>query len=225
VSRAPSAGQSDTHAGSHDRLRQSLSEHARRRRWTEFLRRFPDIAQLRVLDLGGTVGTWLGAPFRPAHVVVVNVDPRLAGHGDWYLSLVGDACDPDPEVRARDYDLVFSNSLLEHVGGHAQRRRLAGVVDQLGPLHWVQTPYRYFPVEPHWLIPGMQFLPVATRVAIARRRPFGPANRTTPVGELVDEVAAVELVSAIEMRSYFPSSDIWFERVAGLPKSLVAVRG
>ena len=27
----------------------------------------------------------------------------------------------------------------------------------------VQTPYRYFPVEPHWLFPGLQFLPMGLR--------------------------------------------------------------
>ena len=55
------------------------------------------------------------------------------------------------------YDVVFSNSLLEHVGGHAQRAALAREVRSLAPRHWVQTPYRYFPLEPHWLFPGMQF--------------------------------------------------------------------
>jgi len=33
----------------------------------------------------------------------------------------------------------------------------------------------------------------------------------------------VELIGVTEMRSYFPNSEIWFERYAGLVKSLVAI--
>ena len=35
----------------------------------------------------------------------------------------------------------------------------------------------------------------------------------------------VELLGITEFRSYFPGSEILIERFAGLPKSLVAVRG
>ena len=42
-------------------------------------------------------------------------------------------------------------------------------------------------------------------------------------GEAAEEVASVELISATEMRTYFPTSEIWFERLAGIPKSLVAI--
>jgi hypothetical protein len=35
-------------------------------------------------------------------------------------------------------------------------------------------------------------------------------------------LASTELVSITEMRAYFPGSDIWFERIAGVPKSIVA---
>lgn len=53
------------------------------------------------------------------------------------------------------------NSPLEHVGGgHERRLRFAESVHALADRHRVQTPYRYFPIKPHWLAPGMQFLPV-----------------------------------------------------------------
>ncbi len=38
---------------------------------------------------------------------------------------------------------------------------------------WVQTPYRYFPIEPHWIFPGFQFLPLSARTEISRRWPLG----------------------------------------------------
>ena len=39
---------------------------------------------------------------------------------------------------------------------------------ELAQLHWVQTPYRYFPVEPHFLFPGFQFLPLTVRAVLMR---------------------------------------------------------
>ncbi|HEX4655360.1 MAG TPA: hypothetical protein VH274_06445, partial [Mycobacteriales bacterium] len=147
-------------SGRLDEARRRLSDKTRARRWVEVQRRFPDLATMRVLDLGGTLRMWASAPVRPKHVTIVNLDPRLdSPTSDWYDVLPGDACAPDAELLDRGYDLVYSNSLLEHVGGHAKRRELATVIRDAAPLHWVQTPYRYFPIEPHWLVPGMQFLP------------------------------------------------------------------
>lgn len=62
------------------------------------------------------------------------------------------------------FDLVYSNSVIEHVGGHARSCDFAGMVKTLARRHWgVQTPYRYFSIEPHWLFPGLQFLPQSAR--------------------------------------------------------------
>ena len=124
---------------------------------------------------------------------------------------------------ATDFDVVFSNSLIEHLGGHARRSDFARQVRQLAPRHWVQTPYRYFPLEPHWLFPGMQFMPAAARVQIAN---YWPLVHTKPasVDEARQEVLWTELVSVTEMRDYFPESTIMHERIVGITKSLIAVR-
>ncbi|WP_157597435.1 class I SAM-dependent methyltransferase [Streptacidiphilus rugosus] len=200
----------------------SLAHAARARRWSELLRCFPDLAEMRVLDLGGTPDSWRPAPVRPAQVVTVNLDPRHLHHAEPGVSaLVADACALPASLTAERFDLVYSNSLMEHVGGHSRRARFAEAVHCLAAHHWVQTPYRYFPVEPHWVFPGMQFLPFRARVAISQRWPHGhiaPGDRA----RALRDVAEVELLSATEMRHYFPASQIWFERFAGLPKSLVA---
>jgi hypothetical protein len=201
----------------------SLSARARAKRWAEFTRRFPDLGRFRVLDLGGTPVYWRGAPVPPAHVTTVNLDPELrdSASEDWIRVVIGDACDPG--LGDERFDLVVSNSLLEHLGGHAGRSRFAEVVRRHSDRHWVQTPYRYFPLEPHWLFPGFQFLPRAAKLAVTKTWPLG--HRHTRDAEraaaLVDEV---ELVSAGAMRGYFPDSQIWYERAAGLPKSIIAIR-
>ena len=202
---------------------ESLSGRARAARWAEFLRRFPDLADMRVLDLGGVPGQWAARPERPAEVVVVNLEHAQTPELAWLTAVRGDACDLPTALRGERFDLVYSNSVLEHVGGHARRAAFAGTVHAAADRHWVQTPYRYFPMEPHWLLPGFQFLPVPVRVALSLRWPYGHVQSPDPAAALVD-VTSVELIGRTELAAYFPDSEIWAERFAGLPKSLVAIR-
>lgn len=202
----------------------SLASRFRARRFAALLARFPNLDRLRVLDLGGTPSYWLAAPVRPASLVVLNLsrdELSLGGEVHGITLLVGDACDPPSDLDRGAFDLVVSNSVIEHVGGHARRLRFAANVDRLAPHHWVQTPYRYFPVEPHWVFPGMQFLPTSVRARVAEKWPLAPAHPTGPGA--VNDVLSVELLTRTEMRFYFPASDLISERVAGLTKSLIAV--
>jgi hypothetical protein len=200
----------------------SLAERARLRRWTQLTQEFPDFEEMRVLDLGGTTLFWLRAPVRPKSVTVVN----LGAPGDglsWVRAIDGDACDAPELVGDEEFDLVFSNSLIEHLGGHLKRVRFAEVVRSMAPRYAVQTPYRYFPVEPHWVFPGMQFLPLKVSSWVAPRWPLGHTHRWAP-RDARDEVMCTELLSLTEMRSYFPDARVAWERFAGLPKSMTAFR-
>ncbi len=202
--------------------RGSLGGRARARRSAKLMATFPDLASMRVLDLGGAPPFWRALGVRPARVTVLNL-LQLDAPEPWMQTVVGDACAPPPAISTERYDLVVSNSVIEHVGGHAQRQRFAEVVHRSADRHWVQTPYRYFPVEPHWLCPGMQFLPLRARAALTRYWPLSP-GRASNLAEAVENAAWVELLSATEMRAYFPSSRIWYERIGGLVKSVTAIR-
>jgi hypothetical protein len=183
---------------------------------------FPDLPQMKVLDLGGRPEFWLTVTERPAAVTVLNLETPSTRE-DWISVARGDACDPPPEVRDDSFDLVFSNSLIEHVGGPLNRQRCASFVRGAADRYWVQTPYRYFPVEPHWLFPGFQFLPLRARARITQRWPLGTMRREGR-DEAVKEALGTELVSGTEMRSLFPEAQLLRERFAGLTKSIIAVR-
>jgi hypothetical protein len=119
-------------------------------------------------------------------------------------------------------DLVFSNSLIEHLGGPARRAQFADVVYGLAPRHWIQTPYRYFPIEPHWLFPGFQFLPLNARGWLTRRWPLTHTTSKDP-DEAIETALSVDLLSVTEMRHLFPESSIVHERLGPMTKSIVAV--
>jgi hypothetical protein len=200
----------------------SLSERARLRRWTRLAEELPDLQGMRVLDLGGTGDFWTRSPIHPKSVTVINLN---APESDvpWIRAVEGDACDASDLVGDEKFDLVFSNSVIEHLGGHGKRASFAEVVREMAPRYAVQTPYRYFPVEPHWVFPGMQFMPVNVRSWIAPRWPLGYTHNWT-AQQASDDVMYTELLSLTEMRFYFPDSRIAFERFAGLPKSMTAFR-
>jgi hypothetical protein len=201
----------------------SLAERYRARRWAELARTFPDIEQMHVVDLGGTVSSWTRAPLRPKHVTVLTFEPEGADDHDWIDAHYADACDLPASLSGLTADLVYSNAVLEHVGGAERRARFADTVHRLGGLHWIQTPYRYFPVEPHWLFPGFQFLPVPARVAVGRRWKLVHTPNPDPVA-MTNAVLEVELIGLAELRHLFPRSQVRTEKAAGLIKSIIAVR-
>lgn len=189
---------------------------------------------MRVLDLGGEPDSWLRAPVRPANVLLLNLADRVemdisrlrqAGDPDWIESVVGDACESTEAIEDRHFDLVYSNSVIEHVGGHERRKAFASAAKRLARHHWIQTPYRYFPIEPHMFAPMAQFLPVRARAEIVRRWPIGNLRRPTEsLSERIETVAEIELLSLSEYAWYFPDSRIAREKVFGLTKSMIAIR-
>jgi hypothetical protein len=195
----------------------------RTRRWEQLRECFPDIEQMRLLDLGGTTGTWSRLPWHPKEVLAVNLNGEHDRHdAAWAHTIVADATALPPELFEQQWDIVFSNSVIEHVGGAVPRRRFAEAVRALAPNYWIQTPYRYFPVEPHWWFPGFQFLPLAAKARATALWPFGLMQTD---GDKVERSLEVELISRTEMRYLFPEGELLSERAFGLTKSLIAHHG
>jgi len=135
-------------------------------------------------------------------------------------SVAGDARHM-PQFGDDEFDVVFSNSVIEHLHTRANQQAMANEVQRIGRHHFVQTPNRYFPVEPHYLLPAFQFLPrpvqrtILTKTALSRGTRMSPADAAA----MLDEI---RLLSADEFRALFPGSLIYCERIMGLTKSFTA---
>jgi hypothetical protein len=199
----------------------SLSARARVRRWGELLQRFPAFGEMRVIDLGGTAAFWRSAVARPAFLVLLNLVGQPAPW-DGVRAVEGDACAPPPALAHDRFDLVFSNSVIGHVGGHRARTEFAASVHTMAGHHWVQTPYRYFPIDPCFVFPWRPLLPLRVQAAVARRWRMGH-RKAGSHHDAVEFSLGVELLSETELAHYFPASEIWRERLGGLTKSIVAV--
>lgn len=59
----------------------------------------------------------------------------------------------------RQFNVVFSNAVVEHVGGMAGQRTFIAEACRVGTRVFITTPNRWFPVEHHTGIPLLHYLP------------------------------------------------------------------
>lgn len=200
----------------------SVSASARQRRWEMFAATFRNLSDMHVLDVGGVARSWQMSGLRPAHVTLLNVGETPDAPESWMTGVEGDACRDDLDLGT--FDVVFSNSVIEHVGGHRPRQQFADLVRSSAPRYWVQTPNKWFPIEPHYLAPGFQFLPPPARARAIAAWPVGNFGAARDVEELFGKVQDIELIGRREMASYFPDAAIISERFGPFAKSLIAVK-
>ncbi len=120
----------------------------------------------RVLDVGGTLFNWRLAPVMPK-LTLLNVDQRPADLPDDVDYVQGDARHMS-WGRDQMFDLVYGNSVIEHLGDFEAQIRMADEVRRLGASYFVQTPDPRFFVEPHLLTPFIHYLPRSARRALLR---------------------------------------------------------
>jgi ubiquinone/menaquinone biosynthesis C-methylase UbiE len=182
-------------------------------------------SETRVLDIGGTPDCWrllLAAP----RVTLFNT-PRAKGDLAVAESWVAGDGRALP-FRDGAFDVVFSNSVIEHVGDAASQRCFAAEVARVGRAYWVQTPNRWFPIEQHLLTPFLHWLPqrwqrrlvprfnlwrLLVRVSADRRQYY-----------IEHYLSEIRLLSVAGLRELFPDAQIVRERFWGWTKSLVAMR-
>ncbi len=196
----------------------------RRRRMKRFMDRFHPTNETRILDVGGTPLNWKFIDVKPKLILLNIVLPKQKLLGPYMRYVVGDACDPPAEVTEWGGEIVFSNSVIEHVGMRDDQKRFADACMSLSKRLWVQTPARIFPIEPHYLTPFIHWLPYAWRKKVVRWTVWGLLSKPTP--ELIDHrVRFTHLLTYAQMKSLFPGCEIIVERFMFWPKAYIAVRG
>lgn len=209
----------------------SFSSRLRLRRFALLRRLLSGLPRpLRILDVGGTEAFWrnldaagqgLGAG---TTVVLLNVGEVAASTTPGIEAQSGDARHM-PQFADGSFDVVFSNSVIEHVGELPAQRRMAEEVRRVGRRYFVQTPCRTFPIEPHFLFPYFQFLPLEAQLFLVRHRRMGWFERTPDPAAALEVLRSVRLMSQAELRALFPEAILLHERFLGLTKSLVACGG
>jgi Methyltransferase domain len=204
----------------------ALSLYFRRRRMLRFARECSISAETWILDIGGTPDCWDLLPIRP-RVILLNT-PRakadLSGAEGW---VAGDG--RALPFRDRSFDLVFSNSVIEHVGDAGSQRAFAREAARVGRAYWVQTPNRWFPVEQHLFMPLIHWLPRSWQRGLASRLHLvhivlrlSPDRRAFYIRHYLEDI---RLLDAAGLRALFPGARLVRERFCGWTKSLIVYPG
>lgn len=190
-----------------------------------FAREFQVTAATRILDVGGAPETWDLLPERP-QVTLLNTPRTKAEMSSAAAWVAGDGR-ALPFADA-SFDIVFSNSVIEHVGDEASQERFAREIMRVGRRFWVQTPNRGFPVEQHLLTPVVHWLPHSwQRKLVPRFTVWAWLIRPEPDRRdfyLRHYLTEVRLLDAAQVSSLFPGACILRERFLGWTKSLVAMK-
>ena len=171
---------------------------------------------MRVLDLGGQPDIW-NFVSAPLDITILNLPgvaapaPKESTHKFDFVE--GDACNVTAYAD-RSFELVFSNSVIEHVGGEEKQRAFADEVRRLGVKYWVQTPSIWFPVEAHTGMPFWFFMPEFIRQKFIK-------NWEEKLPDWTEMVKGTTVLSKSEMRDYFPDGSMITERKFGIPKSYI----
>jgi Methyltransferase domain len=209
---------------SSDLLRQAL-RHFRARRMRLFEETFAISPSTRILDVGGSPAIWEFLTVRP-RLTVLNFPSALERGTDSFDYVAADGL--LLPFRQNAFDIVFSNSVVEHVGDRAQQQKFAKEVARVGRCYWVQTPNRGFPIELHVMLPFIHYLPKTWQQAVIERftiwqllvRPSAE-ERAFYVDHFLNDL---KLLNKSDLQDLFPEATIFSERLLGFVKSNIAVR-
>lgn len=199
----------------------------RKRRFRLFIKEIAPKSDEILLDVGGYPGTWIAHPPLVSRIDSLNIhhvnwDPDLApGHN--IHTLVGDGCRLD--MTDNEYDIAFSNSVIEHVGNWTQQVAFASEIRRVGQALWIQTPAKECPIEPHYLAPLVHYLPKSMQKKIIRWITIWGLIQKPAQEEIDQMVETTRLLTRKEMTVLFPDCRIHTEYLLWIiPKSYVAIR-
>lgn len=134
----------------------------------EFANRFPIVfdPQANILDVGGEAFPWV--EIKPAARVTILNKARpqsLPKQCPWEF-VEGDGT--NLQYSDASFDLVFSNSVIEHVGDAQAQKKFAGELLRVGKKIYCQTPSKWFFVEPHLVAVGIHWLPFSIARKLVR---------------------------------------------------------
>jgi hypothetical protein len=176
---------------------------------------------IKILDVGGTQIYWERMNFTDhdnVFITLLNLDLAPVSNAN-FSSIIGDARDLK-RFENKHFDVVFSNSVIEHLFTLQNQQKMASEVRRVGKNYFIQTPNYYFPIEPHWLFPFFQFFPFDIRVWLTQNFNLGNFPKSVSKEKAISRVKEVQLLTEKEMRFLFPEGNVYREKFFGLTKSV-----
>ncbi|KAB8334038.1 class I SAM-dependent methyltransferase [Scytonema tolypothrichoides VB-61278] len=213
------------------RHQDSLATKLRKKRFALFKDLLDSVPKpIKILDVGGRVDFWQNTDFwhetdKDLEVTIINLDFEI--DDSVYVNITqvsGDARNMQ-QFRDQEFDVVFSNSVIEHVGGFQEQLQMSREVMRVGKRYFIQTPNLYFPIEPHFVFPLFQFLPVGLRVFLVNHFDLGWIKKIPDKEKAKQLVTGIKLLRKMELVKLFPKSNLYEEKFLGLTKSFTVYGG
>ncbi len=200
----------------------------RRKRLAELLRIYPNLENYSVLDVGGRPFMWdLLKEFydvAPKQLVILNTpSEHLLPESENYTVKIADGCNLPYENDS--FDLVFSNSVIEHVGKKEEMTQFSRECDRVGKNIYIQTPNRWFPVDAHLGVAFIHWLPrplYKKLCFLSLRYPF-TINNPSEKKNFDLEFETTRLLTRGQLKRLFPDNRILPEKFLFFVKSFVVV--
>jgi len=200
-----------------------LRQH-REKRFQHLIRSQP--RPLKILDIGGTEVYWESLGYShdsDYEIILVNIY-QIPVKSPNIKSMIGDGRSLQ-DLKDQEFDVAFSNSVIEHVGGFADQKRMAKEMKRIGKRYFLQTPNYYFPIEPHFLFPFFQFLPMKIKVLLIQHFSLGWMGQQKNVADATAVANSIRLLKRKELELLFPDSTILEEKIMGLTYSFLVYSG
>lgn len=207
------------------KMQQILSKYFRNKRMKQFFTLFNTINyETKILDVGGEEDFWI--PYldklRNCSIYIVNIK-KTYKRSKFFRNYLGDARNIS-QFPDNYFDIVFSNSVIEHVGSFSDQRKMADEIRRLGKSYYIQTPNYYFPIEPHFLFPFFHFLPLRFRLYLLTRFNLGHRKRCQNILQAQKAIKSVNLLKKKDIIKLFPDSIIVEEKFLIFTKSFIVYK-
>jgi ubiquinone/menaquinone biosynthesis C-methylase UbiE len=192
----------------------------RTRRMRLFEEMFGPTSSTRIIDVGGYEHNWTLIDARP-EILLVNLEDEDRRDGRFH-KVRGDG--RQLAYDDNSFDIAYSNSVIEHVGDSDDQGAFAAEIRRVASRYYVQTPNRWFLIEPHLIAVGIHYLPrQALRRLVRWLSVWGWVQK--PDQAAIDALlASIRLLDKKRMRELFPDAEIQTETFLGMTKSIIAIR-
>lgn len=194
------------------------AERRRRRRYEQIIALIGLAPHDRILDVGCGSGRALECFNSENLIVGLDLQPQAHYAAPNFHYLQGSAL--ALPFSDHSFDVVYSNSVIEHIPEPRDQARMAAEIRRVGRRYYLQTPNRAFPIEPHFLFPGFQFLPERAKRWLADR--WTPAAM---LGWYPRHYERIRLLTRADLAALFPDAIIHEEHAGPLVKSFMVVGG
>lgn len=203
----------------HDLYRPFL-HYFRTKRMQRFSHLFKVTEATRVLDVGGDWFNWSLVSAMPSLTIVNLYLPKKQKDAITWIIADGRHL----PFKEGAFDVAYSNSVIEHLGDLTSQQAFAQEIKRVGRRYFVQTPNKWFLVEPHLLTPFIHWLPRSVQKRLLRYfTVWGLVTRPSEAEckRFLDEV---RLLDRQQVGALFPQALVLKERILGITKSFIAFR-